>query len=106
MSCATSAAGIPAWRARFTWKIRSGVGCRSAARSVAGSSFSSRSSARSRATTHPARSVSRARSPFWNASLNVRPIAIASPTDFIWVVSRKSAAGNFSNAKRGTFTTT
>jgi hypothetical protein len=36
----------------------------------------------------------------------VRPIAIASPTDFIVVVSVGSAAGNFSNAKRGTLTTT
>jgi len=33
-------------------------------------------------------------------------IAIASPTDFICVVRRKSAVGNFSNAKRGTLTTT
>jgi hypothetical protein len=38
--------------------------------------------------------------------LKVRPIAITSPTAFIWVVSVGSAAGNFSNAKRGTFTTT
>ena len=40
------------------------------------------------------------------ASLNVRPMAITSPTDFIWVVSVTSALGNFSNAQRGTFTTT
>ncbi len=32
--------------------------------------------------------------------------AIASPTDFIEVVSVGSAPGNFSNAKRGTFVTT
>jgi hypothetical protein len=38
--------------------------------------------------------------------LNVRPIAITSPTAFIWVVSVGSAAGNFSKAKRGIFTTT
>ena len=37
--------------------------------------------------TQPVRSVSSPRSPFWNASLKVRPIAIASPTDFICVVS-------------------
>ena len=36
---------------------------------------------------------------------NVRPIAIASPTDFIAVVSVGSAPGNFSNAKRGIFVT-
>ena len=34
------------------------------------------------------------------------PIDIASPTDFMWVVSVGSAPGNFSKAKRGTFTTT
>ena len=49
---------------------------------------------------------SSARKAFWKASLNVRPIAIDSPTDFICVVSRGSAARNFSNAKRGHFTTT
>ena len=41
-----------------------------------------------------------------NASLNVRPMPIASPTDFIWVPSVVSAPGNFSNANRGNFTTT
>jgi hypothetical protein len=56
--------------------------------------------------THPGRSISSARRPFWNASLKVRPIAIDSPTDFICVVSRQSALGNFSNANRGHFTTT
>ena len=35
-----------------------------------------------------------------------RPIAIASPTLFIVVVRVGSACGNFSKAKRGTFTTT
>ena len=34
------------------------------------------------------------------------PIAIASPTDFMCVVSEPSAPGNFSNANRGTFVTT
>ncbi len=38
--------------------------------------------------------------------MKVRPIAIDSPTDFIMVVSPALAAGNFSNAKRGHFTTT
>ena len=50
--------------------------------------------------------LSRERSAFWRASVKLRPIAIASPTDFMWVVSTGSAAGNFSNANRGTFTTT
>jgi hypothetical protein len=46
------------------------------------------------------------RNAFMNASLKVRPIAITSPTDFICVVRVRSARGNFSNAQRGTFTTT
>ncbi len=33
-------------------------------------------------------------------------MAIASPTLFMWVVSVGSAPGNFSNANRGTLTTT
>jgi len=31
----------------------------------------------------------------------VRPMAMASPTDFIWVVSSALEPGNFSNANRG-----
>ena len=46
-------------------------------------------------------SSSRERIALPNASLNVRPIDIASPTVFICVVSRSSAPGNFSNANRG-----
>ena len=45
------------------------------------------------------------RMPLRKASLNVRPIAIASPTDFICVVSVRSASGNFSKFHRGIFTT-
>ena len=41
-----------------------------------------------------------------SASAKLRPRAIASPTDFIVVVSSGSAPGNFSNANRGIFTTT
>ena len=33
-------------------------------------------------------------------------MAMASPTDFICVVSRSFDPGNFSNVKRGTFVTT
>ena len=54
----------------------------------------------------PNRPVSRPRSAFCSDSLNVRPIAIVSPTDFICVVSVVSASGNFSNAQRGTLVTT
>ena len=88
------------------WKIRSGVGVRTATSALSSESSSSRSSAGVAPSVHPERSASSPRSPFWNASLNVRPIAITSPTDFIWVVSVGSAAGNFSKAKRGIFTTT
>ena len=52
----------------------------------------------------PVRSIDR--SAFCSASVKLRPIDIASPTDFIVVVSVGSAAGNFSNANRGTLTTT
>ena len=39
-------------------------------------------------------------------SWKLPPSAMASPTDFIDVVRRGSAPGNFSNAKRGTLVTT
>ncbi len=51
-------------------------------------------------------SSSRERIAFANDSRNVLPIAIASPTDFMWVVSSPSEPGNFSKAKRGIFVTT
>jgi hypothetical protein len=46
------------------------------------------------------------RSAFCSASAKQRPIAIASPTDFMCVVRTGSAPGNFSNANLGTLTTT
>ncbi len=39
-------------------------------------------------------------------SVNVRPIAMTSPTECILVESRGAVPGNFSNAKRGIFVTT
>ena len=54
----------------------------------------------------PSEPTSRPRSAFWNDSWKVRPIAITSPTDFICVVRRSFASGNFSKAKRGTLVTT
>ena len=54
----------------------------------------------------PVRPVSSERSAFCSDSWKVRPIAIASPTDFIEVVSVGSAPGNFSKAKRGILVTT
>ena len=50
-------------------------------------------------------SSSRERRALANACLNVRPNDIASPTDFMCVVSSDSAPGNFSKANRGHLTT-
>lgn len=49
---------------------------------------------------------SRERRAFCSASVKLRPIAMASPTDFMVVVRVESACGNFSKAKRGALTTT
>ena len=58
------------------------------------------------ASTKGALGSSRLRSALPSASVKLRPIAIASPTLFMCVVSASSAPGNFSNANRGTLTTT
>ena len=87
-----------------TTRSRSGVGVPSAARiaflsspwPMPAISISSR----------PVSPVSSERSAFCSDSWKLRPIAIASPTDFIAVVSVGSAPGNFSKAKRGIFVTT
>ena len=50
----------------------------------------------------PKRPVSSERKAFCMLSLKVRPMLMASPTDFIWVVRTGSAVGNFSKVKRGT----
>jgi len=78
-------------------KIRSGVGTPSRPRSSSASS--------GRPSVNPHWSCSSERIDFWSASLKVRPIAMTSPTDFIWVPSARSASGNFSNAQRGNLTT-
>lgn len=54
----------------------------------------------------PVRPVSIDRKPFCRLSWKVRPMLIASPTDFIEVVSNGSAPGNFSKVKRGILVTT
>ena len=54
----------------------------------------------------PQRPVSRERKAFCRDSLKVRPMAMASPTDFMDVVRCSSACLNFSNVKRGTLVTT
>ena len=55
---------------------------------------------------NPSLPVSSERRAFCMDSLNVLPIAMASPTAFIWVVRTESAAGNFSKVKRGSLVTT
>ncbi len=87
--------------ASITFRSRPSCGTRTA----------SRSSALSRSThtwvqSNGACACSSDRSAFCRASVKLRPMAIASPTDFMCVVRVGSAPGNFSNAKRGTFTTT
>ncbi len=59
-----------------------------------------------RRNSRPSLPSSSERTPFRNASLKVRPIDIASPTDFICVVKVRSACGNFSKFQRGILTTT
>ncbi len=97
-----SSCGVaPARRASITFLRRPSCGVR----------ISSSSAARSRTTcswlqSNGADADSSERSAFCSASVKLRPIAIASPTDFMCVVRVRSALGNFSKAKRGTFTTT
>ncbi len=89
----------PARNARRRWKRRSQVGSASFSKSSASESSVPPSS-------RPSRPISSERIALPSASAKVRPIAIASPTDFIWIVRRGSASGNFSKVQRGIFTTT
>ncbi|MNM93276.1 hypothetical protein D3C81_1056450 [compost metagenome] len=97
VSACTSSSDMPRRNASPTYQMRSGpaspISSTTSSRSV---DFSSR----------PSTPTSRPRSAFWNDSWKVRPMAITSPTDFIWVVRWLSACGNFSKAKRGTLVTT
>ena len=54
----------------------------------------------------PSSPISSERSAFCRDSAKVRPIAMASPTDFIDVVRIGSVSGNFSKVNRGTLVTT
>ncbi|MNC09163.1 hypothetical protein D3C75_567810 [compost metagenome] len=54
----------------------------------------------------PVLPVSRLRSALCRDSWKLRPMAITSPTDFIWVVRRSLAPANFSKLKRGILVTT
>ena len=84
-----------------TAKMRSGEGVRNwRSRSPASITSSLRSQPQ------PAWPVSNERRAFWKDSSKQRPIAIASPTDFIEVVSTAGLPRNFSKAKRGTLVTT
>ena len=99
-----SATGSPRRSASAATSNRSGVGLASRARSTLWSSSPPRPSITGGFS--PFRPVSSERSAFCSVSGKLRPIAIASPTDFIAVVSNGEALGNFSNANRGIFTTT
>ena len=96
---ATSSTVAPARSAWWTVDIRPSCGTAQRA------SSSSRSPGGSAQLNGAAR-FSSERSAFCSASGKLRPMAIASPTDFMCVVSSGSAPGNFSNANRGTLTTT
>ena len=91
----------PARRASITSRSRPSCGVRMVSSSAALSS-----STHSLRQSNGAFLSSSERSAFCSASVKLRPIAIASPTDFMCVVSVLSADGNFSNANRGTLTTT
>ncbi len=97
VSRCTSSSVKPFSKASPTYQMRSGPG------SPSSFSIVSRSVVR---WFSPSTPTSSPRSAFWNDSWKVRPIAITSPTDFICVVRRSTASGNFSNAKRGTLVTT
>ncbi len=89
----------PARRACWTWRSRCSLGVRTARSS----------SSLSRGLLVQVKELpffSSDRMAFCSASGKDRPIAMTSPTDFMVVVSVGSAPGNFSNANRGTLTTT
>ena len=100
----TSSAVAPARSASMTLRRRPSCGVRISSSSASLSS-STHSWCQSK-TADPCPPASSDRSAFCSASVKLRPIAIASPTDFMCVVRVGSAPGNFSNANRGTFTTT
>ena len=88
---------------RRTRKIRSGPGCARPRRSVVVVERRLRAppSCRSRSRSGP---VSRLRSAFWNASRNVRPMAMRlADALHLRRRARGCASGNFSKLKRGTF---
>ena len=98
----TRATSQPRRNASATWNMRCGVGVETrSSRSFSPSAERSSTPSMPR----PARPCSSERSAFCSASSNVRPMAMTSPTLFMRVVSVSLVPLNFSNAKRGTFTT-
>ena len=99
LAAETSATDAPARRAWCTVTSRPSCGSAQAASSSA-------LSAAGAAQLNIALRCSSDRCAFCSASAKLLPMAMASPTDFMCVVSTGSAPGNFSNANRGTLTTT
>ncbi len=100
---------VPRSSAAATRKIRSGVGTplRRTSSSVSMPARGAPCSPRlARSGVRPGKPVSSERRHFCSDSGNVRPIAIASPTDCIIVLNTGDAPGSFSNAQRGIFVTT
>ena len=98
----TSCTLMPRRKASPMYQIRSERGVRSSEITLSLLAGSFRSTFGSK----PVEPTSRPRRAFCRDSCCVRPIAITSPTDFIWVVRRPSACGNFSKVKRGILVTT
>ncbi len=96
-----SSTDMPARSAWAAIRMRSGFGWERAARKA-----SSPPSPGASTGSRPASPVSMLRRPFCSASAKLRPMAIASPTDFMLVESMAGVPGNFSKVKRGIFTTT
>ncbi len=92
----SSSTPIPARSAWWMAASRSGRGVTRQWSSISGLSRSDRS----------VPPLSSERTPLSSASLNVRPIAITSPTDFIWVPRVGSASLNFSKFHLGILATT
>ena len=87
-----------------SWKIRSGVAMHDWASSSSTVTSSYWASAGSQL--RPRRPCSSERRPFCSDSGKVRPMAMTSPTDCIWVPSTPLVPGNFSKAQRGILVTT
>jgi hypothetical protein len=104
---AISASGMPKRIAWAIFRIRSGLGVSSSTPTASQSTAPPGVEAPAISTSFkPVRPISMERSAFCSDSPKERPIAIASPTDFMEVVSSGFAPGNFSKVKRGILVTT